>query len=133
MPRESCRPESLAQVRREIESVDRSIVLLVAARLDAARRALRLRVTHGHRMTDGAQERRVLERSREWALELGLPERLVQSLFSTLIEEGKARFRSSEAAADPEVVTVLLAAPAGPEVRLRGAPSLQLVAIPPSR
>ncbi|MCW6167258.1 MAG: chorismate mutase [Thermoplasmatales archaeon] len=47
-------------MRNEIESVDRSIVLLLAARLDAARRALSLRAPSERRVTDPGQERRVL-------------------------------------------------------------------------
>lgn len=124
--------ESLARLRLEIESVDRSIVLLLAARLDAAQRALRTRTVRDRRTTDLAQERRVLRRARGWARELGLPEALVESLFSTLIEEGKARFASGRPVSDPlPVVTVLMSAPTGPELRNGARP--QLVAVPAPR
>jgi len=103
---------SLTQLRQEIESIDRSLVMLLAARLDAAQRALRVRVPHDRRATDTVQERRVLLRSHKWAKELGLPEALVDSLFRTLIEEGKARFHSGRAPeGSPAFITVLLAGP----------------------
>jgi chorismate mutase len=133
MPRESFPSDSLADLRREIESVDRSIVLLIAARMDAARRALQLRVANGRQVTDEAQERQVLERSRLWARELGLSELLVQDLFRTLIEEGKARFRSNAGPAESGLVTVLLAAADGTEVGLRSVPRSQLDAVPAPR
>lgn len=133
MPREAPPSESLAELRREIESVDRSLVLLLAARLSAAQRALRVRVAQRRGLTDVGQERRVLLRSRLWARELGVPEPLVDRLFRTLIEEGKARFRAGKGPAEPPVVTVQLAGPAPDEARLRGASDAQLVAVPALR
>jgi chorismate mutase len=124
---------SLSVLRKEIESVDRSIVLLLAARLDAAQRALRLRVAQGRHVTDGEQERRVLLRSRIWADELGVPPRLIDHLFRSLVEEGKARFLSAGGPPDSRVVTVLLAGPKGTTVHLEGDPDPQLVAVPASR
>jgi len=125
--------DSLADRRRELESVDRSIVLLLAARLDAARRALRVRVAEERQLTDRAQERRVLLRSRGWAEELGLPPDLVEALFRSLMEEGKARFRSGEAGPDAPVVTVLLSPPGGASVHLGQNPHPQLVPVPATR
>lgn len=125
--------DSLERLRREIESVDRSIVLLLAARMDAAHRTLRVRVAHDHRLTDRGQERRVLERSRAWADELGLSRECVEHLFQSLIEEGKARFRSAEGHRESPVVTVLLADPTGPVVRLGRTPHPELVAVPSPR
>lgn len=126
-------PGSLADLRREIESVDRSILLLLAARLEAAQRAIRLRAAHHRRLTDGAQERQVLERARGWARELGLPEPLVDQLLRTLIEEGKARFRSTEGPQPSGLVTVLLTGPGGPPTDLQGGRGAKLVAVPALR
>lgn len=72
-------------------------------------------------MTDAPQERRVLERSRRWARELGLPEPLIENLFRTLIEEGKVRFRNAGAPSPSLLVTVCLSDPRLPAVSPRGA------------
>jgi chorismate mutase len=123
--------QTLTQIRGEIESVDRSIVLLLAARLEAAQRALRARAGRGHRLTDPAQERRVLQRSRRWAREVGVPEAIAEELFRTLIEEGKVRFRRSEAPGRSPVVTVLLADPHEEALDLGDRSREQLVAVAP--
>jgi chorismate mutase len=126
-------PESLARVRHEIECVDRSIVFLLAARLDAAQRAIRLRAARNGRVSDPEQERRVLQRGHRWAHELGLPPKLVDNLFRSLLEEGKTRFQTGEKPLESPLVTVLLAAPAGTVSDLRRDAHLQLVPVPPTR
>jgi chorismate mutase len=123
----------LTRLRHEIESIDRSIVLLLAARLDAVQRALRVRAGANREITDREQERRILLRSRKWAHELGLPRTLVDELFRSLIEEGKARFRSDENRPESPVVTVLVAAPDGLGMELGSDPHSQLVPVPTSR
>lgn len=125
--------DSLTQVRQEIESVDRSIVLLLAARLDAADRAIRARIGRDRHVTDREQERRILVRSGTWAEELGVPRSLVENLFRSLIEEGKARFLSAESPPDSPVVTVLLTPPAGSAGSPRRDAHSQLVAVPTPR
>jgi chorismate mutase len=124
---------SLAKVRHEIECVDRSIVLLIAARLDAAQRAIRLRTARAGRVSDPDQERRVLRRSQRWGDELGLPRTLVDNLFRSLLEEGKTRFQTGEKSPELPVVPVLLAAPAGSLKGLRHDPHLELFPVPASR
>lgn len=92
-------------------------MLLLAARLDAAHRALQTRSGYDHRTTDPAQEKRVLQRGRTWARELGLPEALVETLFQTLIEEGKTRFQMGTHAPEhvsPSLTVFLAAPPAAP-------------------
>jgi chorismate mutase len=126
-------PTSLAGIRQEIESVDRSIVLLLSARLEAADRAIRARVAHERDVTNLAQEHRVLLRARTWAEELGVPRALVEDLFRSLLEEGKARFRGAEGRPDSPVVTVLLAAPAGSDMSPRRDTRPQFTAVPTSR
>ncbi|MGP8135553.1 MAG: chorismate mutase, partial [Thermoplasmata archaeon] len=126
-------PEALAQARREIESVDRSIVLLIAARLEAARRAIQLRRAAGRHITDREQERRVLSRGRAWAAEFGVPSRLIDELFRSLIEEGKSRHLSGAGAPESPVVTVLVARPRGAPVDLGADPSAELITVPSSR
>jgi len=88
------RPETeptLADVRREIARSDRTIVCLVAARLRAARRAIRLRVAAGEDLTDRDQEAVVLERAQQWSEELGVPPELAAVLLRALIDAGKGR------------------------------------------
>lgn len=127
-------PVSLDRVRNEIESVDRSIVLLLAARLDAARRALSLRAPSEHRVTDPGQERQVLSRAQAWAQDLGLPAPLVEGLFRALIEEGKARYGDrTRAAPEPGFVTVLVDAPEPGSLALGDAETLEPLPIPGSR
>lgn len=126
-------PHPLVVLRREIESIDREIVLLLAARLDAAQRAIRERAGRNHHVTDREQEGRVLERSRAWADELGLPRTLVDNLFRSLVEEGKARFLSGGGPSSSPVVTVLLTPPGGTAVDLRSEPHAQLVRVPTPR
>ncbi len=106
-------PESLARLRHEIECMDRSILLLLAARLEAAQRAIRLRAARNGRVTDPEQERRVLRRSRKWAQELGLPGKLCDNLLRSLLEEGKTRFQTGQSAPELPVVTVLVEVPVG--------------------
>lgn len=113
--------------------MDRSIVLMLAARLDAAQRALRLRAGHGGNLTDPKQERRVLARGRKWARDLGLPPALVEDLFRSLIEEGKRRFRSVPVPPELPAVTVLLVDPALAPHDSGSPPDLQLVSVPASR
>ncbi|HLN50975.1 MAG TPA: chorismate mutase [Thermoplasmata archaeon] len=126
MPSDPSDADLLARIRQEIESVDRSIVLLLAARLDAARRAIRVRARVQNRLTDTEQERRIFQRTQDWAEELRLPPKLVESLFRSLIEEGKARYLSEEALPDSPVVTVLLSRPRVPAVRRYGEASPEL-------
>lgn len=125
--------DSLDRVRQQIERTDRSIVMMLAARLATAQRALRLRVGHDRSVTDRKQERRVLARSRMWAQDLGVPPALVEALFRSLVEEGKARFQSATVVPEPPVVTVLLVDPALAPQDSERPPEVQLVAVPESR
>ncbi len=125
--------DSLDRIRQQIERVDRSIVMMLAARLATAQQALRLRAGHDGNLTDQKQERRVLARSRMWAEDLGVPPALVEDLFRSLVEEGKARFRSDAVVPEPPVVTVLLVDPALAPHDLERPPKVQVVAVPESR
>lgn len=124
--------ETLARLRREIESIDRSILLLLAARLHAAQRAIRVRGGRTGSVTDREQERRVLLRGQRWAEELGVPPRLVENLFRSLLEEGKTRVQVGEELPESPVVTLLLASPAESARSSQRDPRLQLVPVPAS-
>ena len=98
MPAHRDPPGTLAELRREIARLDRSLVVLMAARLDAAERAIRLRSERTGRLTDPAQERRILERARRWADELDVPPGVVERLFPELVAAGKRRFAAGRVA-----------------------------------
>lgn len=133
MTAHAARDDGLARRRREIERLDRAIVLLLAARLEAAGRAIAWRSARGREPTDPAQERRVLLRSRRWARDLGVPEELVERLFQTLIEEGKTRFRTGGAPSGPLPVTALRDGGPTATAALEGAARTKLVSVTPLR
>ena len=63
---------SLVAIRRDLEEIDRALVLLVAARVEAAGTAIRLRSQGNGRIADPAQEERVIARAEGWAEQAGL-------------------------------------------------------------
>jgi chorismate mutase len=133
MPAKRHAPSTLAMLRHEIESIDRQIVLLLAARLDAARRAILVRTARSGSITDRSQEVQILERSHAWAAELGLPPMLVDNLFRSLVEEGKARFLRGEQPPESPGVTVLLAPPRPFRLDLGDHPNPELLPVPATR
>jgi chorismate mutase len=89
---------SLESVRRDLEQIDRAIVLLVAARLEAACAAIRCRSRRDGRVANPAQEARVLARARAWGREFGLSPELTNTIFRAMVDAGKARFVSGTGA-----------------------------------
>jgi len=89
------RPRSLESIREELERIDRGIVLLIAARVEAACAAIQIRRERGDEITHRAQEDRVLARARSWAVEIGVSPDLAESVFRSIVEEGKRRFSTS--------------------------------------
>jgi chorismate mutase len=83
---------SLLSVRRDLEEIDRAIVLLVAARVEAAGTAIRLRSEGNGRVSDPAQERRVIARAQGWAEQAGLSPARMRTIFRAVVEAGKDRF-----------------------------------------
>ena len=83
---------SLASIRRDLEQIDHSIVLLVAARLEAACSAIQLRSAVDGQIAYPVQEAWVIERARAWAGQLGLPPALAEAIFRAIVEAGKARY-----------------------------------------
>jgi len=86
---------TLASVRRDLEEIDRGIVLLVAARIDAACTAIRLRSEKDGRIADPLQEHRVIVRAQSWAREVGLSPDLAATIFRAMIDQGKERFATT--------------------------------------
>ena len=85
-------PPTLTSVRRDLEQIDRAIVLLVAARLDAAGSAIRLRSQKDGQVANPVQEGRVIARAQGWAEQLGISPRLAEKIFRAIIEAGKERY-----------------------------------------
>lgn len=83
---------SLASARRELEEIDRAIVLLIAARLDVACSAIRIRARNGGNVEDPAQEAVVLRRARDWAEEAGISPSAVETVFRAIVRAGKDRY-----------------------------------------
>jgi chorismate mutase len=85
----------LRSVRREIEELDRALVLLVAARVQAACSAIRLRSEADGRLSDPAQEALVVARARSWAEEAGLPPTLAEGILRAVLAAGKDRYTNA--------------------------------------
>lgn len=81
---------TLDDLRAEIARIDHALVLLVAARLRAARQAIRFRLATGETVTHRAQELLVLDRARRWADEVAVPPELMVGVLRRLVEGGKA-------------------------------------------
>jgi chorismate mutase len=80
---------ALRDLREEIARIDHAIVMLVAARVRAARRAIRLRLAAGEEVTHGTQERAVLDRARLWAEEVAVSPDFIERLMHALVDAGK--------------------------------------------
>ena len=89
------RARSLASLRHDLAEIDHALVLLVAARVVAACSAIRIRSERGESITNPPQEARVLARARSWAVEVGLSPDLVESLFRSIVAEGKRKHSAS--------------------------------------
>jgi len=85
--------DSLESIRRDLAEIDRAIVLLVAARVEAAGHAIRLRTEKEGRVSNPAQEGRVIARARAWAEQVGVSPPVVETIFRAMIDYGKERFR----------------------------------------
>lgn len=83
---------SLPSIRRDLEEMDRAIVLLVTARVDAACTAIRLRSQRDGRIADPAQESRVIARAVAWARQVGLSPTLTKTIFRAIVDSGKERY-----------------------------------------
>ena len=83
---------SVERLRSEIETVDRSIVLLLGARERAQHRLLAVKASAGIAGIDPEQERRVIARARAWARESGSDEQLAAEVIRLALESGKRAY-----------------------------------------
>jgi chorismate mutase len=84
---------SLAELREEIESIDREIVELIARRTYVAETVAQVKDERGMPTTDEQQEERVMERAGENAERFDVDANLVKAIFRLLIELNKIEQR----------------------------------------
>ena len=78
-------PPSLIEVRREIEEIDRVLILLIAARVEAACSAIRIRSERNGPLEDPVQEAIVIARGQEWAKRAGFPPTLAETVLRAVL------------------------------------------------
>jgi chorismate mutase len=126
-------PMLLARLRTEIEGIDRALLLLLVARMNAAGRAIDARIARGEPVTDTLQEQKVMDRSRGWGEQLGLPRPLVEGLFRDLLDTGKARYLAGGSKAEPPRVTVRIDPPGLLENEIRTRLRVELASVAAAR
>ncbi len=75
----------LPDVREKIETIDKEILGLIAARTDLAGTVLELKKSEGKRIEDGEQEQVVLNRATDYATELNLDIGSIKQIYEILI------------------------------------------------
>lgn len=73
--------EELAQLRRDIESIDRRVVELLAERLELGKRTGEIKRDAGKPILDAAREAEVIRRAVTAARELGVPQEATREIF----------------------------------------------------
>jgi chorismate mutase len=84
---------SLAELREEIEALDRELVELIAQRTYVADTIARVKAEEGLPTVDEAQEQRVMDRAGENADRFDVDTNLVKAVFRLLIELNKVEQR----------------------------------------
>ena len=85
----------LAELRREIRTIDREIVELIARRTYVADGIADVKRDQGMPTTDESQEAQVMERAGENAEQFDVDANLVKAIFRLLIELNKVEQRES--------------------------------------
>ena len=86
---------SLAELREEIESIDRELVELIAQRTYVAETIARVKADRDLPTVDEDQEQRVMDRAGENADRFDVDANLVKAIFRLLIELNKVEQRDS--------------------------------------
>jgi len=73
--------DELAQIRRDIEAIDRKLVELLAERLELGRRTGEIKRDAGRPILDAAREAEVIRRAVTAARELGVPQEATREIF----------------------------------------------------
>jgi len=84
---------SLAELRAEIETIDRELVELIARRTYVADTIAEVKAERGLPTTDEEQEQRVMDRAGANAEQFGVDSNLVKAIFRLLIELNKVEQR----------------------------------------
>ena len=84
---------TLAELREEIESIDREIVELIARRTYVAETVAQVKAVEDIPTTDESQEQRVMDRAGENAEQFDVDSNLVKAIFRLLIELNKVEQR----------------------------------------
>jgi len=92
---------SLDTLRRELEEIDRALVLLIAARIDVAVSAISIRSGVDGCLTDPTQEEVVLRRARGWAELAGVSPSTVEAVLRAVVAAGKERHMANRRAEPP--------------------------------
>jgi chorismate mutase len=71
----------LAQIRRDIETIDKRIIELLAERLELGRRTGEIKRDAGRPILDAAREAEVIRRAVTAARELGVPQEATREIF----------------------------------------------------
>ena len=83
----------LAELRQEIQDIDRELVELIARRTYVAETIAEVKARQGLPTTDETQETRVMERAGENAEQFDVDANLVKAIFRLLIELNKVEQR----------------------------------------
>ncbi|WP_135852678.1 chorismate mutase [Halorussus salinus] len=86
---------NLAELREEIESIDREIVELIARRTYVAETVAQVKAEREMPTTDEDQEQRVMDRAGDNAEQFDVDANLVKAIFRLLIELNKVEQRET--------------------------------------
>lgn len=93
--------KNLKDVRAAVNSIDRSIVRLLGKRAVYAMAALRFKMDRKS-IGDPEHRRRLFAQRRQWAVQYGVNEKLIQQVYQAVVDESKrmhlAGFRDRERA-----------------------------------
>ena len=93
-------PETLSRPRKQdlrtlIDRQDKQMLMVLAHRIDAARKIGKLKMYQSAPVTDPEREKRMMVQRRDWGKSLGLPEDMIDDLFAVIVKHS-SRFQVSE-------------------------------------
>ncbi|MEZ4647998.1 MAG: prephenate dehydratase [Candidatus Eisenbacteria bacterium] len=83
--------EDFAQIRREIEDIDRELLLLLERRMAIVEQIAEAKLEKAVPFRDGPREERVLQRVRQLAVEMGLDAHRIERLYRDILDMSVAR------------------------------------------
>lgn len=89
--RRTMTPESLPRSRRQdlrtvIDRQDKMLMSMLARRFDAVRKIGKLKMHQAMPVVDSDREKRMMVERRDWGKSLGLPEEMIEELFSVILK-----------------------------------------------